>query len=155
MLNLLSRNWVLLWLLTVSVVLTVAFESIRLQIGGALLDSMMNGTEARALLAGMSPEQKDTHFWATVLNDTAYPLAYGGFLIGAIWRFGGILRKWFIIPAVAAPILDLLENFVQALALSGNAALLGLKIILTPAKFGCILIAFVLVVTFLGIAGYK
>ncbi|MEP2891457.1 hypothetical protein [Tateyamaria sp.] len=155
MLNLLSRSWMLLFLLVASVALSVAFASVRVQLDGAMLDFMMNGTQARAHLASMSPEQKDTHFWATVLHDTAYPLAYGGFLIGAIWRFGGDLRKWFVVPAIAAPFLDLFENFVQALALSGNATFLGLKSLLTPAKFGCIFLAFVLLVTCLGIAGYK
>ncbi len=122
-----------------------SFGPVQKAIGGPLLDMMWSGADASARLAEMNTDQKRAHLLATVLNDTAYPLAYGGLFAGLIWRFAGSSRRWLIVPPLAAIVVDLAENLVQALALAGNDALLGLKDVLTPAKFALSLIAVVLV----------
>ena len=50
-------------------------------------------------------------------------------------------RGWAMLPALAAAVVDLFENTVQALALSGSADLLDLKNVLTPLKFGFLVLA--------------
>ena len=152
MLNLLSRTWVLVGLFIAMMVIGYSFSSAQDATGGVLLDMLGTGAEAKARLAEMSAEQKTAHFWATVLNDTAYPLAYGGLLIGLIWRFAGTLRRWFVLPAFAVIAADLSENATQALALTGNEALIGLKDILTPVKFGLFALAAVLALASIGLA---
>ena len=86
-------------------------------------------------------KQQQAHFWGTVLNDTAYPLAYGGLFAGLVWRFAGDLRRWLVFPALAVIVVDLVENTTQAMALMGNESLIGLKDVLTPAKFGLFFLA--------------
>ena len=152
MLNILSRTWVLIGLLIAMLVIGYSFQSVQQASGGPLLDMIWSGADAKARLAEMSAEQKTAHFWGTVLNDTAYPLAYGGLFVGLIWRFAGTLRRWFVFPAIAVIVVDLVENTTQALALSGNESFIGLKDILTPLKFGLFLIAAVLVLISLGMA---
>jgi len=152
MLNLLSRTWVLVVLFVAMMAIGYSFSSVQTATGGVLLDMLGTGAEAKARLAEMNAEQKDAHFWATVLNDTAYPLAYGGLFTGLIWRFAGQLRRWFVIPALAVIVADLAENTTQAMALAGNESLIGLKDVLTPAKFGLFILAAVLVLISLGLA---
>ncbi|MGB3626737.1 MAG: hypothetical protein WA989_12960 [Henriciella sp.] len=119
----------------------MSFAPVQEAIGGPLLDMISSGKAARARLAEMSAEQRETHFWATVLNDTAYPLALGGFLAGLAARFGGNLRTFAVIPAFLAVITDLSENASQAVALQGEPAWLAAKTVLTPAKFGFFMLA--------------
>ncbi len=83
----------------------------------------------------MNASQKTAHFWVTVLLDTAYPLAYGGFLAGMALRFFGRFGKLAAAPALAVIVLDLTENMVQALGLTGTADVLAAKDWLTPLKF--------------------
>ncbi|MEO1303753.1 MAG: hypothetical protein AAFV37_02165 [Pseudomonadota bacterium] len=152
MLNTLSKTWVLVSLFIATLAIGYSFSFAQDATGGLLLDMLGTGEEAKARLSEMSPDQKTAHFWATVLNDTAYPLAYGGLFIGLIWRFSGQLRQWLILPAVAVIVADLAENTTQALALAGNDSLIGLKDILTPAKFGLFALAAVMVLLSFGLA---
>lgn len=124
-------------------------------VGGGLLDRAMNGDEATTLINSMTADQKSAHFWITVIADTAYPIAYGGFMIGAIWRFGGRIRKWFVLPALAAPIVDLMENTMQAIALAGTETVLQTKTYLTPLKFSLAFsaLAIVLICLVVGLIG--
>jgi hypothetical protein len=100
-----------------------------------------SAVQAREILAGMTAEQRDVHFWVTVLLDTAYPLAYGGFLAGMALRFFGSFGKAAAVPAFATIIVDLTENTVQALALKGSVDVLDAKEWLTPLKFGLFFLA--------------
>nr|WP_070959052.1 hypothetical protein [Hyphomonas sp. Mor2] len=152
MLNILTRTWVLVGLFIAMLAIGYSFSFVQEAAGGALLDTLGTGAEAKARLAEMSADQKTAHFWGTVLNDTAYPFAYGGLLIGLIWRFAGTLRRWFVFPAFAVIVVDLTENTTQALALSGNEALIGLKDVLTPTKFGLFALAAVLALISIGLA---
>jgi hypothetical protein len=103
--------------------------------GGILLDTVVSPDEARALIAGMSAEQREVHFWVTVLLDAAYPLAYGSFMAGLALRFFGGWGKWLSVPAFLTMAVDFAENTLQAMALKG-VDLLGAKAVLTPMKFG-------------------
>ena len=49
--------------------------------------------QAREIVAGMTEAQRNAHFWVTVLLDTAYPLAYGGFFAAMALRFFGRFGK--------------------------------------------------------------
>ncbi|MEH6808927.1 MAG: hypothetical protein V7651_08730 [Hyphomonas oceanitis] len=110
-------------------------------VGGRYLDTITTGEGCRALIAGMTEAQRSAHFWITVLLDTAYPLAYGGFFAAMALRFFGRYGPLAALPALATIIVDLTENTVQALALSGAADALDAKSWLTPLKFGLFFLA--------------
>ena len=131
----LTRIPVLWGLFVAAFLITLAFALLAPGVGGLYLDSIWNGPQAQEMLAGMGDSQKASHFWITVLLDTAYPLAYGGFLAGMALRFFGRFGKLAALPAFATIIVDLTENTVQALALSGTANVLDAKSWLTPLKF--------------------
>lgn len=151
MLNLLSRTWVMVGLFVAMMAIGYSFSFVQTAAGGPLLDMIGTGAEAKARLAEMSADQKTAHFWGTVLNDTAYPLAYGGLFAGLIWRFAGTLRRWLVIPALAVIVADLAENTTQAMALAGNGSLIGLKDVLTPLKFGLFFLAAIMVLISVGL----
>lgn len=120
-----------------TVLIFLSFAPVQALIDGKLLDMIATGEAARVRLEEMSAVQKTAHFWATVLNDTAYPFAYGALFAGLAGRFvPARFRGLAMLPALVTAIVDLCENTVQALALSGSADLLGLKDVLTPLKFG-------------------
>ena len=151
MLNLLSRTWVMVGMFVAMMAIRYSFSFVQTAAGGPLLDMIGTGAEAKARLAEMSADQKTAHFWGTVLNDTAYPLAYGGLFAGLIWRLAGTLRRWLVIPALAVIVADLAENTTQAMALAGNESLIGLKDVLTPLKFGLFFLAAIMVLISVGL----
>lgn len=102
---------------------------------GGMLDLTLNGTDARALLARLSPWQRDLHAHATLLYDGLYPLAYGAFFAGLAIRLGGASARWIAWVMLGGMIADYAENIVQLLALSGRADWLDAKTVLTPLKF--------------------
>ncbi|WP_139792228.1 hypothetical protein [Henriciella litoralis] len=155
MMTFLSRTPVILGLLVAAVVILLSFSPLRQSLDGPLLDQIFSGDAAKARLAEFSAEQRRAHFWVTVINDTLFPLAYGGLLMGLAVRFGGRYGKLAAIPALLTIVFDLAENTVQALALSGTINLLGLKSFLTPAKMGFLLIAFLVALVFLIAAGFR
>ena len=119
------------------VVIGMSFGPVQDVIDGPLLDMLLTGDAAKTRLAEMSAVQKTAHFWGTVINDTAYPLAYGAFFAGVAGRFAPErFRLWAMLPAALTILIDLAENTVQALALTGQADLLALKSVLSPLKFG-------------------
>lgn len=136
----LGRTWVLFALLIATLAIMAAFRPVQAIIDGPMLDFIFTGEAAAARLAELDEAQRRAHFWATVLSDTAYPIAYGGLLIGLVMRFGRGMY-WLAIPALATILLDLAENTVQALALSDTVNLLVAKTILTPLKFGLFAVA--------------
>ena len=146
----LGRTPVLLGLLGLTLVIMLSFRPVQAQLDGVLLDFIWTGSAAQDRLAQLDAGQRAAHFRATVLNDTAYPLAYGGLLAGIALRFGrGLGPKLALVPAAVA-VLDLLENTVQALALSGTADLLAAKSVLTPLKFGLFGVAALIALYLLG-----
>jgi hypothetical protein len=132
----------IIWSLFVLTLLTTAgFVVMSGAVGGAYLDSISNGQSSRALIAGMSPAQRSAHFWITVLLDTLYPFVYGGFFAAMALRFFGKFGRLAALPAFVTIIVDLTENTVQALALSGAADALDAKAWLTPLKFDLFYVA--------------
>jgi len=116
--------------------------------GGVLLDEAMSEAGALATLADMTTAEKNSHFWITVLLDSAYPFCYGAFFIGAIARLAGEHRVWAIWPNIIGVDCDFVENIVQAMALSGNTDWLWLKDIVAPLKMGALAVGLLLIVGF-------
>lgn len=141
MTDFLKRTPVIWTLFVLMIVIGAGFGVFNKAVGGTFLDMTASAVQAREILAGMTAEQRDVHFWVTVLLDTAYPLAYGGFLAGMALRFFGSYGKAAAVPAFATIIVDLTENMVQALALKGSADVLDAKEWLTPLKFGLFFLA--------------
>ncbi|MEO0435447.1 MAG: hypothetical protein AAF098_00925 [Pseudomonadota bacterium] len=154
-LNFLSKTWVLITLFIAMLAIGYSFSLVMPAVGGVLLDTLFTSEEVLARLGEMSAGQKRVHLLATIVIDTAYPLAYGGLMLGLTWRFAGLLRNWFIIAPLAVMFVDFAENLVQALALVDNTALLSLKDFLTPAKFGLFAVAVVLVLVSFLIAALR
>ena len=141
MTDFLKRTPVIWTLFVLMIVIGAGFGVFNKAVGGTLLDMSASAVQAREIVAGMTADQRDAHFWVTVLLDTAYPLAYGGFLAGMALRFFGSYGKVAAVPAFATIIVDLTENMVQALALKGSADVLDAKEWLTPLKFGLFFLA--------------
>ena len=137
-LDFLARTPVLLGLFLLFIFLGGGFYFVEQAVGGPLLDMQMNAEDALARLGAMSNEQKHMHLLATLTLDTFYPLAYGGLLAGIIWRLGGSLRRFLVIPALLGVIADFAEDTVQAFALAGSENMLVAKDILTPLKYTAI-----------------
>lgn len=153
--NFLTRTSVLWTLFVVFLATGAAFGFLSDAVGGKYLDTISEPVLARELLAKLTPEQAEAHFWVTVLLDTVYPLAYGGLLMGLALRFFGEYRVAAAMPAALTAIVDLTENMVQALALSGAADVLDSKEWLTTLKFGLLLVAVAIALVALGIALYR
>ena len=119
----------------------VGFGYWRSSLGVVILDSVASPDEVRSLLEEMSPEQRDSHFAMTLWLDMAFPFVYGGLLAGIALRFLGPLSIWFALPAFLVIPVDLLENCIQLMSLSGDERLLFAKAFLTPLKFGLFFIA--------------
>ena len=141
MTDFLKRTPVIWTLFVLQILIGLGFGVFNGAVGGTYLDTITTDTGARALMDGMTAAQRSAHFWVTVLLDTAYPLAYGGFFAGMALRFFGRFGKIAAFPAFATIIVDLTENTVQALALSGAADVLAAKDWLTPLKFLFFMIA--------------
>jgi len=116
--------------------------------GGVLLDQEMTEASTRAALAGMSAAEKTSHFWITVLLDSAYPICYGAFFIGVIARLAGDHRVWAIWPNIIGVGCDYVENTVQAMALSGSTDWLWLKDIVAPTKMAALAVGLLLIIGF-------
>jgi len=154
-LSFLERTWVLVVLFLAMMLVGYSFSFVQEAIGGQLLDMISSSGEVLARLREMTPEQKQIHLWATLTLDTAYPLAYGGLFAGLVWRFAGSFRRWFIVPVLAVIATDLSENAIQVMALAGDEALIGLKDIFTPAKFGLFLLSLIAVIGSFVVAGVR
>ena len=83
----LRERRVLLVALLATLVLTALFPVIAAHFGLTLLDAVADPTEARALIEGLTSEQRQAHAWITGTLDVAYPLAYGALFLGATLRF--------------------------------------------------------------------
>ncbi len=125
-----------LWILFVlSVASMIGFALLSPMAGGTLLDGLSSLLESENLLAGMSAAEKNAHFWITLLVDIPFPLFYGALFLGVALKYGGKYKTWLTLPALLVIPADLIENFVQLLALKGVTGLLPLKVYVTPLKF--------------------
>jgi len=138
--------------LTISFILmvlcSIGFLVFAKAVGGQFLDLATNEAGALATLANMTAEQKTNHFWVTVLLDSAYPLCYGAFYVGAIARLAGKHRVWAIWPNLIGIDCDYAENIVEAIALSGNPDWLWLKDFVSPVKMAALAIGLLFIIGF-------
>lgn len=155
LLNFLGRWPVILVCFVAMILIGMSFAPVQAAIGGPLLDMIGSGSAAQTRLAEMTTEQREAHFWATVLNDTLYPLAYGGFMAGIAARLAGNLRAFAVIPAFLTVATDFVENTVQAVALQGQPEVLVAKSVLTPAKFGFFALAAILTLVLIFVAAVR
>ncbi len=126
----------LLVALLATLVLTALFPVIAGHFGLTLLDAVADPTEARALVEGLTKEQRKAHAWITGTLDVAYPLAYGALFFGATLRFFPRKGALLAIPILIGVPADFLEGLVQILALTGQVDWLAAKAVLTPVKGG-------------------
>ena len=126
----------LLAALVATVVLTALFPVAAGHFGLTLLDAVADPTEARALIEGLTREQRQAHAWITGTLDVAYPLTYGALFLGATLRFFPRKGVLLAIPILIGVPADFLEGLVQILALTGQVDWLAAKAVLTPVKGG-------------------
>ena len=150
LLNFLARPAVITFSLVAFLLVGFSFVPVEAWIGGLPLDMMLDGKAAAARLSEMTAEQKRAHIWMSILNDTAYPLAYGAFFAGLIARFSpSSWLPWTALPALMLVLVDFSENAVHIAALTGHTSLLMAKTILTPLKFGLFGLASIIAVSML------
>lgn len=141
MLKFLSRWPVLAVFALATGLIFYSFEWVIEGAGAPLLDMIRNGPDAERHLSAMTEAQRARHLFGTLVNDSLYPLAYGGLLAGLAYRFGASRSSLLVIPAVATVVVDFAENGIQALALAGGPNLLAAKTVITPLKFGLFFLA--------------
>ncbi len=133
--NGLTKTSTLTLLLLTFMALILGFSIFTEATGGIILDTIGPVSDAQALLASMSEAQKLAHFRLTLWLDMLFPLAYGGLFAGLTLRYFQTYGKWLVLPALLVIPVDITENIIQLLALSGSESLLGVKALLTPTKF--------------------
>ncbi|MFN3314925.1 MAG: hypothetical protein ACK46Q_15900 [Hyphomonas sp.] len=153
--NFISRTPVLWGLFGLAVLCAVGFNLFQPSVGGQYLDMLSDPIRVRAALAEMTPEQRSAHFWVTVLIDTAFPIGFGLLFAGLGWRFFGRFGTLAALPGLAVLVVDLTENTIQALALSGTADVLDAKAWVTPLKMNLFYLAAVIALIAVGIALYR
>ncbi len=131
----LTKTSTLTLLLLTFMALILGFSIFTEATGGIILDTIGPVSDAQALLASMSEAQKLAHFRLTLWLDMLFPLAYGGLFAGLTLRYFQTYGKWLVLPALLVIPVDITENVIQLLALSGSESLLGVKALLTPTKF--------------------
>jgi hypothetical protein len=129
-----------LWILFVSTLLLFfAFRIVASHWGFTFIDSISSPEELRALIDGMSAEQKISHAWATCTLDVAFPISAGLLFAGVALCFYPKYGIYLAMPGLLAIPTDLFEGVIQVLALTDTADLLDLKAIVTPLKAGLLL----------------
>lgn len=71
-------------------------------VGGVSLDSLAAVDDVQTLIVSMSPAQKNSHFWMTLLLDMLFPLAYGGLFCGLTLRHAASYGAVLAVPALIA-----------------------------------------------------
>lgn len=102
-------------------------------VGGVILDESW-GEGMQHIYDGMTPVQRRSHGWMTLILDMPYPLAYGVWYAGLALKAFPKLGWWIALPALLTIPIDLTENTTQVLALLGGVDVLSLKDIVTPLK---------------------
>lgn len=135
MLKYLQMNTVLWFLFGATLACVYGFNLWGPSAGGVLLDTLATEVDVQAQLDVMSLEEKNSHFWMTLILDMIFPIVYGGFFAGVALRFFEGKAKWLAVPAFTVALIDVAENTVQLFLLNDVGGLIALKPILTPAKF--------------------
>jgi hypothetical protein len=150
-----TRTPVLWTLFVLTVVIFVIFGALAPMVGGQFLDMVSKPEDTRAVFDAMTSSERTVHFWITVLLDTAFPLSFGLFFAGMAWRFFGKLGPFAAIPGFVVLIVDLTENTLQAITLSGAAYLLEPKEWVSPLKMNMFYLAALIALVAAGIALYR
>ena len=130
------RKPIVLWgLFTTTVLISIGFIFWEPLIGGTALDSVATMETVQSLLLGMSDTQKDSHVLMTIILDMVYPFAYGLLFAGLTLKFAKKIGIWLALPAFVVIPVDIVENIIQLMALTGSGILLPVKEVLTPIKF--------------------
>jgi hypothetical protein len=153
--SLITRTPVLWTLLGLTICLTLAFGALAPLVGGQFLDMVSAPADSRALYDAMTPGERTAHFWITLLLDTAYPFSFGLFFAGMGLRFFGKWGKLAAIPGFAVLIVDLTENTLQWLTLSGAAYVLEPKAWITPLKMDLFYLGAIVALAGAGIGVYR
>lgn len=153
--SLITRTPVLWTLFVLTVVFFIVFGALAPMVGGQFLDMVSAPDETRAVFEAMTPAERTAHFWVTVLLDTAFPLSFGLLFAGMAWRFFGKFGRFAAIPGFAVLIVDLTENTLQAITLSGAAYLLDPKEWVSPLKMNLFYLAALIALVAAGIALYR
>lgn len=153
--NFITRTPVLWALFVLTIVITLVFGLLAPSVGGQFLDMTADPADSRALFDKMTPSERGMHFWITILLDTAYPLSFGLFFAGMALRFFGKWGKLAAIPGFAVLIVDLTENTLQAITLSGAAYVLEPKAWITPLKMNLFYLAALIALIAAGIAVFR
>ncbi len=153
--NLITRTPVLWTLFVLTVALTLAFGALAPMVGGQFLDMVSAPADTRAAYESMTAQQRTNHFWVTVLLDTAYPLSFGLFFAGMAWRFFGKWGPLAAIPGFGVLIVDLTENTLQAITLSGAAYVLEPKAWVSPLKMNLFYLAALIALIAAAIAVFR
>ena len=153
--SLITRTPVLWTLFVLTVGITLAFGALAPMVGGQFLDMVSVPADTRAVFDAMTPSERSAHFWITVLMDTAYPICFGLFFAGMAWRFFGKLGPFAAIPGFAVLIVDLTENTLQAITLSGAAYVLEPKAWVSPLKMNLFYLAGLIALVAAGIAVFR
>ena len=138
-----------------TVVIFVVFGVLAPMVGGQFLDKVSKPEDTRAVFDAMTSSERTVHFWITVLLDTAFPLSFGLFFAGMAWRFFGKLGPYAAIPGFVVLIVDLTENTLQAITLSGAAYVLEPKEWVSPLKMNLFYLAALIALVAAGIALYR
>jgi len=153
--SLITRTPVLWTLFVLTVGISLAFGLFAPMVGGQFLDMASAPEDSRAVFDAMTPSEREAHFWVTVLLDTAYPFSFGLFFAGMAWRFFGTFGPFAAIPGFAVMIVDLTENTLQAITLSGAAYVLEPKAWISPLKLGLFGVAALIALVAAAIAVYR
>jgi hypothetical protein len=153
--SLITRTPVLWTLFALTILIFAAFGAFAPAVGGQFLDMVSTEADSRAVFEAMTPEQRNNHLWLTILLDTAFPLCFGLLFAGMAWRFFGKWGPFAALPGFAVLIVDLTENTLQAITLSGAAYLLDAKAWVSPLKMILFYLAALIALVAAGIALYR
>ena len=130
----LAGNRSLLIALVATILITIVFLVIGSLWGITFLDKISDPSEARIAISSMSADQRLVHAWITATLDVVYPLAYGALFIGSALKFYDNFGWLIASPFFVLVPTDLLEGFIQVLALTGTLDMIDAKAVLTPLK---------------------
>ncbi len=144
---------VTLWILfALTLIIAASFVVVSRIWDLTLIDAISSPDEVRAVLSGMTAEQKTAHAWTTATLDVAFPLVYGGLFAGTAFRFFPRFGRYLAVPAILVIPVDLIEGVVQVLALTETTDWIALKAYITPLKMYLFYAA--VIVTLVGCAGW-
>ncbi len=141
------KKFLVPWMLfSVTIAIFVGFYFWKPFVGGTTLDNVCSLESMQLLLQNMTDVQKYFHIMMTLILDMIFPFVYGLLFADLILRFSGQKGVWLALPAFVVIPVDIAENIIQLMALTGNVTLLSVKVFLTPLKFGLICFSILLIV---------